>query len=151
MKITLLLLLSVFSLSTFANCADDYNIGLNEYGFATRHFDKGSASYQAAVDNAGSNNPNMAIICKHLVDSVSGFYVANESYGNCAKAFGAATSSCSGSDSTSAANNKKICNGNKTIANDNEKVVRNSLKNSCFSGSEFLDFAPLENIQNTIY
>lgn len=139
MKNILIFLITLFSFNTFANCSDDFNEGISEYQFAAKYFESGVNAYNKALELSQTGNADFLVICNLLVNSVSGFNVAKTSYGSCTSAFDRAISSCSGSDSDSARNNKEVCENNSSVASDNEGVLRNLLKNTCFKRSSQLE------------
>jgi len=118
---------------TFANCNDDFNGGITEYNFAAKYFERGVNAYNTAIELSQTANPDLTTICNHLVDAVTGFNVAADSYQGCLDFFTSATTSCSGDDSQSAIKNAEICQNNHSIAFDNGNVVRNILQNSCYA------------------
>ncbi len=148
MKSIILLLFMALSTQSFATCADDFDNGFKEYDFAGSYFEKGTLSYNTAVELSRSNNPVFITICNHLVDSVSGFSVATDSYRNCSNSFNSAMSTCSGGDRTQAAQNKDVCVGNQGIASDNLVVLRRLLKNTCFKGSKKLENVELGKVES---
>jgi len=125
----------LLSVQAAATCVDHFENGIAEYNFAQRYFNSGMTSYNEAVEMSRSSNPNFLAICNKLVDSVSGFTVAKNSYGACAGFFNQAVSSCSGQDSQVAAENAGVCNNNFGIANDNQATMLGLLKNTCYKGS----------------
>ncbi len=136
-------LLIASSMSSFATCNDDFNVGISEYNYAAGYFDKGINSYNTAVELSRSSNPVFLTICNHLVDSVTGFSVSTRSYGNCKTAFEGAMNSCTGQDKVQASQNREVCVGNEDIASDNLTTLRTLLKNTCFKGSGRLESVEL--------
>ena len=147
MKLFTILLSLTFFTNTYSNCTDDFNNGLSEYNFAAIYFDIGIQKHREAVALSLSSNPDFLEICNLLVDSVTGFSVAQSSYSNCMSDFNRAITSCSGSDSTQARQNKDVCKGNEDIANDNHTVLRSLLKNTCFTTKSKFEYVKLRTVK----
>jgi hypothetical protein len=139
MKKILVTLALGLTVNSYATCADHFDTGITEYNFAARYFESGMNAYNEAVAMSRSSNPNFLAICNKLVDSVSGFSVAKNSYGTCESEFTTAIGVCSGQDSTQAAQNAEVCAGNKNIANDNLTTMLGLLRNTCYKGSGTTD------------
>lgn len=147
MKIFAFFAFVLFSTHTHAKCADDFNSGLSEYHFASKYFQTGVAKYNKAVSLSGGNNPDFMKICNLLVDSVSGFSVALDSFNNCGDLFNRAATSCSGNDAVQAGDNRDVCIGNADISSDNHKTLRSLLSNTCFKQKIPLHFQELDSIK----
>lgn len=146
MKKILITLIMTFSAQTYAGCADDFNSGLNEYNFGARYFAQGTSSYNRAVELSRTPNPDFLTVCNHLVDSVTGFSVATNSYAACSSDFSKAVSTCSGRDSIQASQNREVCLGNQNISNDNQTTLRTLLKNTCYVRTSSLEEVNLKEI-----
>tara|TARA_B110000908_G_C9956286_1_gene314792 strand:+ start:30 stop:488 length:459 start_codon:yes stop_codon:yes gene_type:complete len=133
MKLLTLFVLLSFITNTYSDCNDDFNNGLSEYNFASQYFESGIQKHKEAVALSLTSNPDFFKICNILVDSVTGFSVAQSSYLNCMLDFHSAITTCSGSDSAEAKQNKEVCRNNEDIADDNLTTLRALLKNTCFS------------------
>lgn len=147
MKLFVLFVFVLFSTQAYSKCADDFNNGLSEYHFASKYFQNGVAKYNKAISLSGGNNPDFMKICNLLVDSVSGFSVAQDSFTNCGDLFNRAASSCSGNDAVQAGDNRDVCIGNADVASDNHKTLRNLLSNTCFKQKIPLHFKELDLIK----
>ena len=144
MRILTILFILLFSPIGHSACSDDFNTGLKEYGFATGYFESGLTAYNTALDLSRNGSSDFLKICNLLVDSVTGFNVAKNSYLNCSDSFNQAVSSCSEEDSRQAGLNKDVCLGNEDIASGNHTVLRNLLKNTCFKRTSILKNVTLE-------
>jgi hypothetical protein len=146
MKIALVVLSIVFAVKSFAGCADDFSNGVNEYAIGSKYFDKGLTAYNKAVEMARSSNPDFLAICNKLVDSVSGFSVATDSYGGCANHFNLAISSCTLGDSVQARKYKAVCVDNQGVASGNQAALRSTLQQTCYKASKSFEEIELEEI-----
>ena len=147
MKLFFIFIFFIFSANTFSSCDDDFNNGLSDYNFAAKYFQSGTQNYEEAVRLSRSTNPDIIEICNKLVDSVTGFNVAKNSYSNCSSNFNLAASSCRGDDSVQAGKNRDICIGNESIASDNHTTLRTLLRNTCFRASTHLEYVELATVE----
>lgn len=148
--LSVLLLLSLNS-NSFAGCSEDFNSGMQSYGFASTYFQKGLDNYERAVTLSRQGSSDFMKICNLLVDSVTGFNVATDSYTNCGNSFDRAMRSCSFEDAQLAEANKKVCVGNIDIAAGNHSILRDLLAKSCFKRSSSLEGTKLETKRFFIY
>lgn len=132
-KIALLTLLSTF---TYANCASDYNGGIAEYNYASRHFDNGSIAYESAAEESKKEEPNTEILCDHLLNAYSGFNTASDSLQRCRDLFAAAVKTCTGNDKLKAMQASNTCHNSLQVSNDNKNVMIENIKGICFTQNE---------------
>ncbi len=132
MKKIFVLLSMLIAISANANCTTDFNTGASQLNFGVGQYDSGVSSYNAAVAESKKPTPNFSVLCHHLVDSISGFKVASESFLECQKSFTSASRSCTDADRVRAKEYAKMCKSNKGIASRNLATMRDTLEQTCF-------------------
>ncbi len=148
LKISFLLLLITLSTQSLADCTEDFSKGMYEFGFASKYFQKGVDSYNRAIAESRTSNPDYTKICDEVVKSVTGFDVAKDAFWDCAGSFNQASTSCTGDDADNSTANKKLCLDNQTVAANNYKVVKKSLTDVCIKATEELESLELLNIDS---
>lgn len=122
--------------SALANCANDYNSGLLEYNFASRHMELGAASYDLASTEAQKEEPNIEILCDHLLNSYSGFQTATNSLQRCRDSFAKAVKTCTGDNKLRAMQASNTCHETFQVSTENKRIVRENLRGICFTQDE---------------